>query len=349
MHDYSRLFKDYAYRAFLWLYTEPQRLAAEWREHANRRSILMILFGGGAALILYMFSLAPPLDFPTGKLVSVPEGSTAAEVATLLQEQGVVRQKESFRAAVIILGRDKGVRAGDYLFKEPKDVISIARAITTGAYGLEPLRIRIPEGATTRSMAKLYAAQLQRFDAEKFLKKAQPDEGFLFPDTYFFLPNATEDTVITAMRQNFDSHIETLVGDITKSGRPLRDIVIMASILEKEAHNYTDRQMIAGVLWRRIKIGMALQVDAAFLYSLGYTTFDLTKADLANKDDPYNTYAHKGLPPGAIGSPSMSSMKAAVNPIDRGYLFYLADSTHTTHYSKTYEEHLRLKALYLGT
>ena len=110
-----------------------------------------------------------------------------------------------------------------------------------------------------------------------------------------------------------------------------------------------DRQMIAGVLWRRIKIGMALQVDAAFLYSLGYTTFDLTKEDLANKKDPYNTYANKGLPPGAIGSPSMSSLKAAVNPIDKGYLFYLADRNHVTHYSKTYEEHLRLKALYLGT
>lgn len=342
-------FKQHAYSAFEWLYTEPQRLALEWREHANRRSMLMILFGGGVALLLYMYVIAPPIEFPTGKLVTVPEGATAGEVGELLQAQGVVREAEAFRAAVILLGRDTSVRAGDYLFKEPKDVISIARAITTGAYGLEPIRIRIPEGATTKEMAKVYGALLQRFDAGKFLEKAQPQEGFLFPDTYFFMPNATEDTVIVAMRQNFDSHIETLLGDITKYGKPLIDIVIMASLLEKEARNYDDRQMIAGVLWRRIKIGMALQVDAAFLYSLGYTTFDLTKADLADTTDPYNTYVHKGLPPGAIGSPSMSSLKAAVNPIDKGYLFYLADSNHITHYSKTYEEHLRLKALYLGT
>lgn len=341
--------KHYAYVAFEWIYAEPQRIAIEWREHSNRRSMLIILFGGGAALLMYMYVIAPPQNFPTGKLVSVKEGATAAEVAEQLKQQGVVQQSESFRVAVILLGRDRGVRAGDYLFKEPKDVISVARAITTGAYGLEPIRIRIPEGATTKSMAKLYASQLERFDAEKFIEKAQPQEGYLFPDTYFFLPNATEDTVIEAMRQNFDTHIEELVGDITKFGKPLNEVVIMASILEKEAHTYADRQMIAGVLWRRLKIDMALQVDAAFLYSLGYTTFDLTKADLANKEDPYNTYANKGLPPGAIGSPSLSSLKAAVNPIDKGYLFYLADRNYITHYSKTYEEHLRLKALYLGT
>lgn len=346
---YFELFKKYAYIVFEWIYTEPQRIALEWREHSNRRSMVMILLGGGFALVLYMYVIAPPPQFPVGKLVSVPEGSSAAEVGELLENQGVIRQSQAFRAAVILLGRDTSVRAGDYLFKEPKDLISIARAITTGAYGLEPIRIRIPEGATTKDMAKLYSAQLQRFNADAFMEKAQPMEGYLFPDTYFFLPNATEDIVIDAMRQNFDAQIASLLGDITKSGHPLKDVVIMASILEKEAHTYDDRQMIAGVLWRRIKIGMALQVDAAFLYSLGYTTFDLTKADLANKDDPYNTYANKGLPPGAIGSPSLSSLRAAVNPIDRGYLFYLADRNHITHFSKTYEEHLRLKAQYLGS
>jgi len=293
--------------------------------------------------------IAPPQEFPVGKLVSVPEGASASEVGLLLQEQGVVQQSHTFRIAVILLGRDRGVRAGDYLFKEPKDVISIARAITTGAFGLEPIRFRVPEGATTNEMAKLFSSQLQRFDSDKFIGKAQPQEGYLFPDTYFFLPNASEDVVIDAMRQNFDAQVATLVGDITKSGRTLKDVVIMASILEREARNYEDRQKIAGVLWRRIKISMALQVDAAFIYSIGRSTFTLTTADLVNKDDPYNTYVHKGLPPGAIGSPSISSLRAAVNPIDKGYIFYLADRNYVTHYSKTYEEHLRKKALYLGT
>ena len=338
---------EYVYRAFEWLYTEPNKLAVEWREHSNRRSMLMILFGGGVALVLYMYVIAPPQEFPTGELVSVTEGMTAVEVGEQLQADGVIQEAEAFRVAVLVLGRDRGVRAGDYLFKEPKDVIAVARAITTGAYGLEPIKIRISEGATTRDMAKVYVSQLQRFDPEEFLEKAQPQEGFLFPDTYFFLPNATADTVLTAMRQNFDTQIQELVSDIEKSGRPLIDIVIMASILEKEGITYSDRRMIAGVLWRRIKIGMALQVDAAFLYSKGRSTYSLTKADLADESDPYNTYQNKGLPPGAIGSPSISSLRAAVNPVDEGYLFYLADRNHVTYFSKTYEEHLALKAQHI--
>jgi UPF0755 protein len=349
MNDLIKNIQWYAWRVFEWLYNEPHRLALEWREHANRRSMLIVVMGGGLALVVYMYAIAPPHDFPTAKLVSVEEGATAAEVAASLEEGGVVQRRHAFRIAVALLGRDRSVRAGDYLFKEPKDVISVARAITTGAYGLEPIRIRVPEGATTQTMAKLYAAHLERFDAERFLEEAQPYEGFLFPDTYFFLPNANEEIVIEAMRHNFDTQIEKLLGDISSFGKPLNEVVIMASILEKEAHNYADRQLIAGVLWRRLRIDMALQVDAAFLYSLGRTTFDLTKADLADKSDPYNTYANKGLPPGAIGSPSLSSLRAAVNPVDQGYLFYLADSNHVTHYSKTYEEHLRLKARYLGT
>lgn len=324
-----------------------EEVSVNWREQANRRSIVILIAIGSVALLSYVFLIAPPSSFPTGNLIAVPEGASAKQAGQLLEEQGVVRNGTAFSIAVTILGADRGVRAGDYLFKEPKDLFSVARAITTGAFGLEPLRIRIPEGATTKEMAKIYSSQLQRFDAEKFIEKAQPEEGFLFPDTYFFLPNATEDIVIKAMRQNFDTNIAQLAGEIDTFGKPLRDVVIMASILEKEAFNHEDRRKIAGVLWRRIKIDMALQVDAAFLYSIGRATFTLTKEDLANKDDPYNTYVHKGLPPGAIGSPSLSSLEAAVTPIDGDYLFYLADRNHVTYYSKTYEEHLRLKALYI--
>lgn len=335
------------------LYLDASRLylelSAQWQVHANMSSLLLIITGGVAALVLYVYVIAPPAAFPLQTLVSVPEGSTADDVGRLLAEQNVVQSAGAFRLAVTVLGADRGVRAGDYIFKEPKGLISVARTIIAGAYGLEPLRFRVPEGATTRDMAKLFASQLQRFDEEKFLKDAQPIEGYLFPDTYFFLPNANEEVVIKAMKQNFDDNIATLAGEIAAFGKPLEEVVIMASILEKEAFNLNDRRMIAGVLWRRIRIDMALQVDAAFLYSIGRSTFTLTKADLQNEEDPYNTYVHKGLPPGAIGSPSLSSLRAAVTPIDKGYLFYLADRNHVTHYSKTYEEHLRLKAQYLGS
>lgn len=344
--DFSRI-KRFLERLVVTANRVDEEVSVNWREQANRRSVIILIVIGSIMLLSYVFLIAPPSSFPTGNLIAVPEGSSAKEAGQLLEEQGVVRNGTAFSIAVTILGADRGVRAGDYLFKEPKDLFSVARAITTGAFGLEPIRIRIPEGATTKEMAKIYASQLQRFDAGRFEELAQPEEGFFFPDTYFFLPNATEDIVIKAMRQNFDTNIAQLAGEIDTFGKPLREVVIMASILEKEAFNHEDRRKIAGVLWRRIDIDMALQVDAAFLYSIGRATFTLTKDDLANEDDPYNTYVHKGLPPGAIGSPSLSSLEAAVTPIDGGFLFYLADRNHVTYYSKTYAEHLRLKALYI--
>jgi UPF0755 protein len=247
-----------------------------------------------------------------------------------------------------ILGRARGAKAGDYIFKEPQSVWGIARRISTGAFGLEPVRIRITEGATTREMAEQLSKALPRFNADAFLLAARPQEGYLFPDTYFFLPNAHEDAVLDTLRQNFDAHIAELQPLIAASGHSLEEIITMASIIEREARVPADRRMISGVLWNRIRINMPLQVDVTFLYTVGKNTFQLTLADLRT-DHPYNTYVNKGLPPGPIGSPSLDSIQAAAEPTPNPYLFYLADNTGVTHFSKTYEEHLRKKRLYLGT
>jgi len=159
------------------------------------------------------------------------------------------------------------------------------------------------------------------------------------------LPNANEQSVLQAMRENFNDHIKELAPEIASSTHSLSDVIIMASILEKEAFNTKDRRMIAGVLWNRLKKGMALQVDATFLYTLGKGTFQLTKADLA-ADSPYNTYKNKGLPPTPIGSPSLDSIEAALNPIPNNYLYFLADHDGVTHYCKDYDCQLANKELY---
>ena len=245
-------------------------------------------------------------------------------------------------------GRERDVHAGDYLFRQPENIFTVAKVVALGRYGLEPMRIRVPEGATTKEMAVIFGGNLPRFDKAHFLSEAQQYEGFLFPDTYNFYLNVTDKTVLDAMRGKFDEKIATIQPQIDAFGKPLKDIVIMASLLEREARTMEDRRKIAGVLWNRIERGMLLQVDAAFLYTLGKGTFDLTTKDLKS-DDPYNTYVNKGLPPGAIGSPSMDSLLAAVTPVKHDYLFYLADRNHVTHYAKTYEEHLKNKRKYLGS
>ena len=324
------------------------RLSERWRIHANRRTSIVIALIGALVILAYVFAIRPPARFPVNTLVTVPEGASLSQISRLLEEQGVVRSSMTFRVLVTLLGRERGAHAGDYLFKEPQDVFSVARSVSTGAYGLEPERIRITEGATTRSMAMIYANRLLRFDPERFLELAAEHEGYLFPDTYFFLPNVTEETVIRTMRDNFELQTAEVAQQIASSTHSKEEIIIMASIVEREAHTTEDRKMIAGVLWNRIARGMALQVDVTFLYTLGKNTFQLTMADLQS-DSPYNTYKYKGLPPTPIGSPSLDSIKATLNPTKNSYLFYLADKNGVTHYSKTYEQHLRYKRMYLGT
>lgn len=322
-----------------------EELSEKWRPHTNRRTTIIVVIFALVATSLYLFVLRPPQNFPVNKLVSVPEGSLSSVSATL-KEQGVIRSEYAFQAFVTIFGDDRTVRAGDYLFKQERNIVGVARAISNGVFGLEPIRIRIVEGATTREMAIIFRSQLERFDEQNFLALAQPKEGYLFPDTYFFLPNATEETVIQSMTQNFDNRIRELEPLILESGRSLDDIIKMASIIEREARIPEDRRLISGVLWNRIEKGMALQVDAVFLYSIGKSTFQLTLADLAS-DSPYNTYRQKGLPPTPIGSPSLDSIEAAAKPTPNKNLFYLADRYGRTYYSRTYKEHLQKKALYI--
>ncbi|OGG53213.1 hypothetical protein A2851_02790 [Candidatus Kaiserbacteria bacterium RIFCSPHIGHO2_01_FULL_53_29] len=324
-----------------WLTEASER----WRIHTNRRTIIILAIVGSLAIYVYVAAVAPPENFPVDRLVSVESGQALKDVATNLQEKGVVRSSLMLRVVVTLMGDERSVHAGDYLFKEPKDVFAIGRALALGAYGLEPQRIRIPEGATTKEMALIFARSLERFNADNFLAQAKPQEGFLFPDTYFFMPNATEDTAIQALRQNFDQHVTTIQGEIASSTHSLSEIVTMASILEREAYNTHDRRMISGVLWNRLARGMPLQVDVTFIYTLGKGTFQLTMKDLVS-DSPYNTYRYKGLPPTAIGSPSLDSLRAAATPIKNDYLYFLADHRGVTHFCKNYACQLANKAKY---
>ncbi|KKW30285.1 MAG: hypothetical protein UY74_C0045G0001, partial [Candidatus Kaiserbacteria bacterium GW2011_GWC2_52_8b] len=245
-----------------------EMLSARWREHTNRRTIIILLVAGAITITSYLFIIRPPGNFPLNKLVTVPVGATLSETALILKDNYVIRSRIAFRIIVALSGNEHSLHAGDYLFKEPVSIFSIARVIAIGAYGLEPFRIRVPEGATTKDIARIFDGRLERFNTERFLSQAVPLEGYFFPDTYFFLPNASDETVILALRQNFDTHITTLDEQIQKFGKPLKDVVIMASILEREAPQGADRRIIAGILWKRIAIGMPLQVDVTFLYTL---------------------------------------------------------------------------------
>lgn len=324
-------------------FVEELRLRSQ--RHANRRTLVIVVVLGALFGYVYVNAIQPPENFPLNTLITVEQGVPLQAIAAELQHDQVVRSSLMLRVLITLMGAQYRVHAGDYLFREPLNVFSVARVLAVGRFGLEPVRIRVPEGATVKQMAVIFDRSLLRFNADAFVAKATPQEGYLFPDTYNFLPNATETMVMDALRQNFNDKVATIEPQIASSTHPLADIVKMASILEREAYNTQDRRMIAGVLWNRLARGMPLQVDVTFIYTLGKGTFQLTMKDLTTPS-PYNSYINKGLPPTPIGSPSLDSLTAAATPIKNDYLYFLADRTGVTHYCKTYSCQLANKAKY---
>jgi UPF0755 protein len=178
------------------------------------------------------------------------------------------------------------------------------------------ISVTIPEGFNADQIGNVFAPKLANFSRTQFLSEAEGLEGYLFPDTYFFLTTATEKNVIESMSENFRKKIIPFLPQITSSGQNEKDIIIMASIIEREAKGETDRRVISGILWKRLSIGMPLQVDSV-----------------------PETYKIKGLPENPIGNPGLGTIQAAIHPQSSPYLYYLHDKNGNIHYAKTFTEH----------
>lgn len=298
------------------------------------------------AFVLYDATLRAPEAFPAGEIITIEEGATLDDITQQLEHRRVVQNKSALKVIVKVFGGEKTIFAGDYFFKDKKNLFTVVWMITTGNFGQDPITVTIPEGVTNADIASIIARQISDFDTEKFLEAADGKEGYLFPNTYRFLPGIKPEAVVRTLERTFYREIAPLRSDILRFNKPLSEIVIMASLLEKEAGDTEVRRIISGILWKRIEIGMPLQVDATFLYINGKNTFQLTLDDLA-LDSPYNTYRNKGLPIGPIANPGLDSLLAAVTPIESDYIYYLADKEGITHYSRTFEEHKEKKVRYL--
>ncbi len=294
----------------------------------------------------YAGCFRPPASFPVHTIITIGEGASVQEVATMLASKEVVQSSMALILALRFYEGDTLVKAGDYYFSRSLTLTEVAERLMQGDFGLQPVKVTIPEGATTYEIAEKFSGTFVRFDAPTFLLLAERKEGYLFPDTYLFLPNATAQQVIDALERNFYEKIETLGSTVASSDRSLSEIVTMASLLEKEASDHEERRKIAGVLWRRIEVGMPLQVDAVFGYINATSTFSPRYSDL-EVDSPYNTYLHKGLPPGPIANPGLSSLEAALTPLPTDALYYLHGNDGRLHIARTFDEHVRNKHTYL--
>ena len=318
----------------------------EWRMYDR---ILPTAFLSGVLIfLLYFVTLSAPLDFPSGTLVKIQKGKSTVDVAQDLQQRHIVRSALVLVALTKVYGGHKAVIAGEYFFPGQQSVFTIARRLASGDYELTPVRVTIPEGANAREIQALLQQKIPDFDADSFLKTAQPKEGYLFPDTYFFLPGVDPQLVVYALLENFKNKMLSPNAQqaLVAFNKPLVEIITMASLLEKEAPYTKDRKIIAGILWHRIAVGMPLQVDAVFPYIIGVNSLQLTQKQLKT-DSPYNTYLHKGLPPGPIANPGMDALLAAMTPTKTNYVFSLSALHGNFHYCVTYACHLANQRKYL--
>jgi len=299
----------------------------------------------GAVLVLSfgIWTLVqPPREFPGDSIVVVTRGATASEIADEFAAAHIVRHPTLLRTIL----RMGSPRAGAYRFPEPENLFQVGRRLLAGDFGIAPTKVTFPEGLTVREMADRISKKIPSISASEFIAAAGPYEGYLFPDTYHIAADATAHDVVALMRDNFDAKTATVQGTVQASEYSFSDIVVMASILEREARSPDEKKMVAGILWNRITKDMPLQVDAVFGYIYGRDTYSPSLEDLTI-DSPYNTYKNKGLPPGPISNPGIASLQAAASPTKNNYLFYLTGNDGLMHYATTFAQHKANRAAYL--
>lgn len=296
-----------------------------------------LLIGCILGIVLLTSFVLPPFS-KAPEMVTVSSGSSVDTVARLLEENNIIRSADFFSLVVRFWYRSHVV-AGVYDFKERPSVFGVAARLSSGDTGVPLIKVTIPEGVSAREIALILTKSLPNFDGQAFLVLAKNEEGYLFPETYLFSADISPEGVVRAMREEFQKQTAPLQAEVDAFGVSLADVVIMASLLEKEARLYETRQKVAGILWKRLKIGMPLQTDAVFGYILERDTFSPTLDDL-QFDSPYNTYLYAGLPIGPIGNPGLEALRAAVNPIQTPYLYYLTGKDGTMHYAETFDEHV---------
>jgi UPF0755 protein len=288
------------------------------------------------------------------QFVEIPQGAGPAAIGRRLVAAGVVRNRATFRLALWVTGEGRRLQAGEYRFDHPISPRQAIEKIARGEVFVQP--ITFPEGLTIKQMAALYESR-GFGTAAAFTKAAQNVsliseldpvahdlEGYLFPNTYTLPRKATADQLVTRMVQEFDKALTPeMRQQAAARGMSVRQLVTLASIVEKETGRPDERPVIAAVYSNRLKVGMGLQCDPTVIYALeraGRYTGNLTRADL-QYDSPYNTYRYSGLPPGPIASPGHASLAAAANPEDVPYLYFVSRNDGSHAFAATLAEHNR--------
>jgi UPF0755 protein len=290
------------------------------------------------------------------KLFLVERGENLFQIGENLEREGLIKNKFFFDFYVLMKGRQKNLQAGQYFLSSAIGIPEIAKKIISG--DVAKIMVTIPEGWTQKQI-------------EEKLKLKLPGEnleGFLFPDTYQFPLGVSGEEVVRKMKENFEKKLNTKIPElgltpkeaIIQQGKTIFEIVTMASLIEKEVYNTEEckncKELVSGILWKRLENNIPLQVDATITYIKKTTNPEgvasrpygarISKED-TQIDSPYNTYKYLGLPIASICNPGLESILAAIYPKNSDYWYYLSTPEGGTIFSKTLEEHNVAKAKYL--
>ncbi len=293
-------------------------------------------------------------------VVKITKGDNLRTVAEKLQESQVIYNKYLFIAAGRILGKQDNLIPGEYKFSGGQNYLSVLNTITDPTV-IRVVTVTIPEGLNIRQTGRLLQKQIG-VDSARFVEEAKNDslikllgveakdlEGYLFPDTYQFSFNSLnrEKEIVSVMASTFRKRITPEMREMMNiKGLTLNSLVTMASIVEGETRYEPEKKTIAGVYYNRIKKGMKLQADPTVQYILpGGPKNRLLYSDL-KIESPYNTYLYKGLPPGPINNPGLSSILAALEPEDNRLLYFVAKGDGSHRFAESYDEHKKNIELY---
>lgn len=314
-------------------------------------SLLLVLVLASAWLVgdMLHFIRTPASSEPAEVVMEVPVGMSVPALSELLHGQGLVRSAGKFRWLVRFKGAARQIKAGEYQLSTGLRPGELLNKIIRGEVRLH--QITFPEGYTLKRMAELLEAS-KLVIAERFIAAATDPpfvrsldipatslEGYLFPDTYRFARGLPVETVLRSFVTMFNQHFGPVQEEqARKLGFTRHQVVILASVVEKETAAAEERPLIAGVFLNRLRRRIRLQSDPTVIYGLRNFDGNLTRAHL-QKDTPYNTYTRRGLPIGPICNPGAASIQAVLNPTSTPYLYFVAKKDGTHHFSTNLVEH----------
>ena len=301
--------------------------------------IVIVLSAGALALWWKNGNRAQDPANKSSQIFVVGKGEGVREIANSLKTKGLIKDPIVFFLQTKRLGLDKDLEAGDFRLSPSMSLPDIIQNLT---HGTLDIWVTIPEGIRAEEIANILKKDIPSYKPD-WREILATREGYLFPDTYLIPREADINLVMSLLNNNFNKRYNGVNAEKTILSQ--KEIVTIASLVEREAKFAQDRPLVASVILNRLDIGMKLDIDATVQYALGWEEDEkrwwkknLTSADL-KISSPYNTYRNAGLPPTPISNPGLSSILSVINPSKTNYLYYISDKSGHLHFATTIKEH----------